>query len=94
MESLSEEQRWMLASAGSAIVAAVITRAAARTSWKSLSHERPPRNPAAPETSWPQALAWAVGTGMIVGIARVLGARAATGGWRKLTGHTPRALRR
>jgi hypothetical protein len=93
MDELSEEQRWMLASAGSAVVAAVVTRVAARSGWKWLSGEDPPRNPAAPGTSWAQAFAWAVGTGMIVGISRVLAERAATGSWRKLTGHTPRPIR-
>lgn len=93
MDSLSEEQRWMLASAGSAVVAAVITRAAAQSGWKWLSGDHAPKNPAAPDTSWGQALLWAVGTGIVVGVSRVLAERAAAGGWRKFTGDTPRPLR-
>lgn len=83
----------MLASAGSAVVAAVITRAAAQSGWKAALESDPPKNPADVETSWPQALAWGVGSGMIVGVARVLAERAAAGGWRKLTGKPPRPLR-
>lgn len=93
MMNLSEEQRWMLASAGSAMVAAVVTRVAAESGWKWLSGEDPPKNPASSETSWSEAIAWALGTGMIVGVARILAERAATGGWRRLTGKTPRPLR-
>lgn len=93
MDELSEEQKWMLASAGSAVVAAVITRVAAQSGWKTLRDSSPPKNPAASDTTWPQALAWGVGSGMLVGIARVLAERAAAGGWRKFTGHTPRPLR-
>lgn len=93
MASLSEEQRWMLASAGSAIVAAAVTRVAAQSGWKWLVGDDPPKNPADAETTWPEAFAWALATGMFVGVVRMLGERAATGGWRRLTGKTPRPLR-
>lgn len=90
---LSEEQKWMIASAGSAIVAAVITRTAAQTGWKKALHSNPPKNPAAAGTTWTQAIAWGLGSGMIVGLSRVLAERLATSGWRRFTGHTPRPLR-
>jgi Protein of unknown function (DUF4235) len=89
VNSLSEEQTWMLTSAASAVVAAVITRAAARTTWKSIRGTRPPRNPASPRTSWPQAVAWALGTGVVVSMARLLAERAAAEGWRESFGHLP-----
>lgn len=94
MKPLSDEQTWMLTSAASAVVAAVITRAAARGTWKSATGSRPPRNPASPQTSWPEAMAWAMGTGIIVSMARLLAERAAAGGWRQTLGRLPSGLRR
>lgn len=92
MKPLSEEQTWMLTSAASAVVAAVITRAAARGTWTSAKGTHPPRNPASPQTSWPEALAWAMGTGMLVSMARLLAERAAAGGWRQTMGRLPSRL--
>ena len=94
VKPLTDEQTWMLTSAASAVVAAVITRAAARSTWKSAKGSRPPRNPASPQTSWPEAMAWAMGTGMIVSMARLLAERAAAGGWRQMIGRLPSGLRR
>ena len=93
MHKLSEEQTWMLASAGSAAVAALVTRVAARQGWKAATGSRPPRNPAAAGTTWKQAMLWAVTTGMVVGVARVLTERATARTWHRMTGHLPRPLR-
>lgn len=90
---LTEEQKWMLASAGSALVAAFVARVATESGWKFLRRSDPPKNPGDAATTWPEAIAWGLGSGMIVGVARVLAERAATSGWRRITGKTPRPLR-
>ena len=49
----------------------------------------PPANPAAPGTSWPEALGYAVASGAAMGLARMLATRKAAGYYRKSTGHLP-----
>jgi hypothetical protein len=93
VKSLSEDQVWMLTSAASAVLAAFLTRAAARTSWTSATGKHPPRNPASPSTSWPEAMAWSLGTGIAVSFARLLAQRAAAKGWQESLGGLPGRLR-
>ena len=48
-----------------------------------------PENPAAPDVTWPQALAWAGATGAAMALARLLALRGSAAGWRLLKGTLP-----
>ena len=52
----------------------------------------PPANPEHPDTTWAEAVAFAVVSGAIVGVARMLAARKAAEYYRKSTGHLPATL--
>jgi hypothetical protein len=63
---------------GSVILAGLLTRKATRHSWALLADEPPPDNPADPEVGWKEAVAFTVGTAVVVGLARLLARREMT----------------
>ena len=77
MHTLSSEQRWNLITLGSAALAGVVVRAGIKAAWKAADDDRPPLHPLTEDEGWIQAVSFAVGTGVAVGLAR-LGARAVT----------------
>lgn len=89
MAKLSNDTKWMLLSSGSAVGAAVLTHLLARGGWRLARGNKAPRNPDAPEVSWPDALAWGAGVGLAVGVARTLAMRAAASAWKREKGFGP-----
>lgn len=85
----SEDTRWMVIGAASAALAGIAVRSALKAGWQLWRDEDPPNNPAAPDVSWKDALAWAGATGAAVAVARVLARRGAVVGWRRVTGRYP-----
>ena len=68
----------------------IAVRKALDTAWKKARHgDEPPKNPAAPETDWTEALIWAAISGFAVAAARLLAARGAAATWKSLTGKLP-----
>ena len=80
---------WKLFGTLSAILAGIAARKALVTVWTKGTGRTPPTNPAAPGTSWPEALGFAVASGAAMGLARMLATRKAAGYYRKSTGHLP-----
>lgn len=83
---------WKVVGAGSGLVAARLGRSALDKGWKATKGGEPPRNPAAPGTTWPEALQWAVASGVAVAVAKLVATRGAAGAWRRTTGHLPPGL--
>ena len=80
---------WKLFGTLSAILAGIAARKALVTVWTKGTGRTPPANPAAPGTSWPEALGFALASGAVMGLARMLATRKAAGYYRKSTGHLP-----
>lgn len=83
---------WKVVGTGSGIVAAKVGRSAMDKAWTKQRGSEPPRNPAAPGTTWAEAISWAVASGVAVAIARLLATRGAAQAWAKLTGSLPPGL--
>ena len=64
---------------GGALSVVAATRWALRRGWRAYTGEDPPDDPTAPGVTWSNALAWGVASGVVVGAARVVGERLATG---------------
>lgn len=90
----SGSKTWSLMSTVSALGAAVITRKALQTGWRSATGTRPPRNPADPDVQMWQAVAWSVSTGSAVALAKMLALRKAANYYRESTGHLPPPLQK
>jgi len=87
-----EKTAWRVAATGLGIAVSIVTRKSLVSVWQRIQHRDPPANPAAPGTTWPEAVAWALATGSGVAIARLVVARGAAAGWVKATGKLPPGL--
>lgn len=83
---------WKVVGIGSGLVAAKTSKKLLDTTWAKTRGGEPPRNPAAPGTSWGEALSWAVASGIAVAVARLLAARGAAQAWKRTTGSLPPGL--
>jgi hypothetical protein len=72
-----------------AIPAGIVVRKAADTAWLKVRGYPPPKNPAAPGVTWPDAAAWAAVSGVLYASGRLVAARGAAAAYQKLTGHLP-----
>lgn len=80
---------WRVVGLGSAIGAGIAARKVAVTTWKLATGDDPPANPEAPGTSIGEAVGWAVASGAIVGLARMLATRKVADYWQRSTGSLP-----
>lgn len=83
---------WKITGLMFAIPAGIAARKAMDAAWKKARKSDPPANPAAPGTSWGEALVWAGVSGIAFAIARMVAARGAAATWRSLTGGLPPGL--
>ncbi|WP_460683234.1 DUF4235 domain-containing protein [Modestobacter lapidis] len=77
---------------GMAIPSGIVVKKAADSAWLRLRGYPPPKNPAAPGVTWPDALAWSAATGVLYASARLVAARGAAATYQKLTGKLPPGL--
>ena len=70
-------------------VAAIVARKALNATWKVATGKQPPQNPAHPDVSIAEAVAWAAVSGVAVGLARMFASRKAANYYRRSTGHLP-----
>ncbi len=85
---------WTVFSLVAALGAAALAKKATDASWKVATGRKPPENPADPDVNLGEAVAWAVLSGVAVGLARMLAQRKAAGYYAKSTGHLPPELRK
>ncbi len=83
---------WKLTGLAFAIPAGIAARKAMDAAWKKTRQSDPPSNPAAPGTTWAEALLWAAVSGVAFAAARMIAARGAAAAWRSLTGSLPPGL--
>jgi hypothetical protein len=57
--------------------------------YKMIRKSDPPVNPAHPDTSWADAVVWAVASGLAIGVGRLVAERVAAESWVKATGSLP-----
>jgi Protein of unknown function (DUF4235) len=72
--------------------ATIAARKAMTATWKISTGKQPPSNPEHPDVSMGEAAAWAVVSGVAVGLARMLAGRKAAEYYRRSTGHLPANL--
>lgn len=88
----SGSKMWSAMALASTLGASMAARKAMTTSWKVATGKEPPQNPADPDVSLGEAVAWAVISGVAVGVARMLASRRAANYYRRSTGHLPANL--
>jgi len=80
---------WKIVAAAFAVPTGIAVRKAIETGWRKTRNDDPPKNPAAPGTTWSEALIWAAVSGIAVASARLVAARGAAATWKSLTGKLP-----
>ena len=85
---------WKVLGTGAAIGAAGVAKKLVTSGWTSATGKAPPTNPEDPEVSWPEAVGWAVASGAVVGVARLLATRKAAAYYTKSAGHPPKGLQK
>jgi hypothetical protein len=80
---------WKLLGTGSATLSGIAVRKLTDAAWYAARGKTPPKNPAAPGVSWPEALVWAAFSGLTVAGGRLLAARGAAAAYQSLTGKLP-----
>ncbi len=80
---------WSVFSLVSALGAAAVAKKTLNTGWKAATGKEPPANPADPEVEIWEAVAWAVVSGTLIALARMLATRRAAGYYAKSTGKLP-----
>jgi hypothetical protein len=74
------------------LVAAMVARKTLSLSWRLVSGKEPPANPEHPEVTWPEAASWAVVSGAVVGLARMIAQKRVATTWHRSTGNLPPGL--
>ncbi len=83
---------WSVFSLVAALLAAAVARKGLNAFWKASTGKEPPANPADPDVSLAEALAWAAVSGTLIAVARMLAGRKAADYYAKSTGHLPPGL--
>jgi hypothetical protein len=90
---VDEDKVWNGVASMAAVGAVVATKPLIERGWRLILHSEPPGNPAHEEVAWRDAILWAVVTGAVVGLIRLIAQRSAAGAWQKARGHYPATLR-
>lgn len=85
---------WRVIGTGSAVLAATAAHKGLVAAWRLATGDDPPTIPEDPETSWPEAVAWAIVSGAVIGVARLVATRHAAQYYLRSTGELPEAVQR
>ena len=73
----------------SALLGAFVARKLLTFGWEKTTGREPPANPEHPSVTWPEAVTWAVLSGAMVGVARLIAQRKVAATWHRSTGSLP-----
>lgn len=85
---------WSVFSLVAALGASVVAKKVLNTGWQTATGKHPPANPADPDVDMREAVAWAVLSGTLIALARMLAARRAANYYVKSTGELPPDLKK
>src|SRR5690348_13519186 len=72
---------WRIFGGLAAVLAALVARKSLTAGWTKAVGDEPPSNPEDPDTTWKEALGWALLSGAVMGLARLLATRKAADYW-------------
>lgn len=88
----TKDLAWKATALAAGGASAFLTRRVFRLAWTGVKGGEPPTNPAAPSTTWHDAIEWAVVSGVGLAVARLVAQWGAAAAWKAKTGSYPRAL--
>ena len=89
---MGQRMMWRILGSLAGVVGGIVARQVLLATWRAAKGTDPPANPAAAHTSWAEAVAWSVASGVAFGVARLVAVRGAAEAWRAATGDYPEDL--
>jgi hypothetical protein len=89
MSQTAERTAWKVLGTLVAIGTGIVVRKILVAIWRRATDHEPPTNPAAADTTWGEAVVWALASGAAIGVGRLIGTRGATAGWQRVVGAAP-----
>ncbi len=83
---------WKVVGTLTGILSGMATKKVLQAGWKKVRGGDPPTNPAAPGTSWKEALIWAASSGVAMAVTRMVAQRGAAEAWKAKKGSYPPGL--
>jgi hypothetical protein len=80
---------YKLMAAIASLLGALVARKLLTTVWKVASGKEPPENPAHPTVTWPEAVSWAIASGAVVGLARLVAQKKVADSFQRASSDTP-----
>ena len=74
------------------LVGAAVARKILTIGWKTTTGKEPPANPEDPNVTWGEAASWAIASGVVVGLVKLIAQRQVASTWRRASGHLPPGL--
>ena len=71
------------------LVGAFVARKTLAFAWRTATGKEPPANPEHPEVTWAEAATWAVVSGAVVGLARLVAQKKVASTWHRSSGQLP-----
>lgn len=94
MPNATDKVGWKVVGGVGTVLAGNVAKNVLERGYKSVTGRIPPENPEDPDVDWREALAWAIVSGVVMAVARLLFQRAAAGAWVKHRGELPPGLER
>jgi hypothetical protein len=73
----------------SALLGAAVARKILTIGWKAATGKEPPANPEHPDVTWAEAASWAVASGVVVGLVKLVAQRQVAATWHRASGELP-----
>ncbi len=89
---ISERAVWKGIGVLSGLAVGYVVRLGLQQVWRASTGKEPPGNPVARNTTWRQALIWAISSGAAMAVARLLTQRGAAEAFKMASGHYPEGL--
>ena len=83
---------WKLVGPAAGILATAVASRVTKKAWVAVTKSPPPDNPEDPDVAWKEALVWALASGAIIGVTRLIVERQAAVWYRKSFGELPPGL--
>lgn len=89
MRDTEKRLGWKAVTYATGALATLVTQRALVSLWNQFRPDPPPENPADRGHGWTPALAWAIATGVGIGVTRLVALRSAARVWEAATHETP-----
>ena len=78
MALINKDLQYKIVTAGAALLAGVVVKAALTATWRAVKKQDPPQNPDSHDVDWAEALSWTIASSIAMGVAGLVARRGAS----------------